>query len=79
MKNNSFEDRLTRLEEISNLIKTGQIPLDEAVDSFEEGMKLATSLEKDLKKIEKKVEILMNPIEDKTNDAEIGLFDDIVE
>jgi len=79
MKKNTFEDRLNRLEEISGLIKTGQIPLDEAVESFEEGMKLANSLEKDLKSIEKKVEILMNPPEDTEGNSETELFDDIQE
>ena len=44
----SFEERLTRLEELSEKIKDGNIPLEEAVALFEEGINLAKGLEKEL-------------------------------
>jgi len=56
----SFEDRLSRLESLSEKLREGKIPLEEAVTMFEEGMKLAKELEKELDKIERKVEILVN-------------------
>ena len=56
----SFEDRLVRLENLSEKLREGKIPLEEAVSVFEEGMKLAKELEKELDKIERKVEILVN-------------------
>ncbi|UCF99075.1 MAG: exodeoxyribonuclease VII small subunit [Spirochaetaceae bacterium] len=56
----SFEDRLNRLETLSEKLREGKIPLEEAVSIFEEGMKLAKELEKELAKIERKVEILVN-------------------
>ena len=56
----SFEERLNRLEELSEKLKTGNVPLEEAVSLFEEGIKLARGLEKELSKIERKVEILVN-------------------
>ena len=56
----SFEDRLNRLESLSEKLREGKIPLEEAVSIFEEGMKLAKDLEKELSKIERKVEILVN-------------------
>jgi exodeoxyribonuclease VII small subunit len=56
----SFEDRLNRLETLSEKLREGKIPLEEAVSIFEEGMKLAKDLEKELAKIERKVEILVN-------------------
>ena len=56
----SFEDRLSRLESLSEKLREGKIPLEEAVAIFEEGMKLAKDLEKELAKIERKVEILVN-------------------
>jgi exodeoxyribonuclease VII small subunit len=56
----SFEDRLNRLESLSEKLREGKIPLEEAVSIFEEGMKLAKELEKELEKIERKVEILVN-------------------
>ncbi len=56
----SFEERLNRLEELSEKLKTGNVPLAESVTVFEEGITLARSLEKELAEIERKVEILVN-------------------
>ena len=56
----SFEERLNRLESLSEKLREGKIPLEGAVSIFEEGMKLAKDLEKELAKIERKVEILVN-------------------
>jgi len=36
-----FEERLTRLEEISEKIKSADLPLEEALAAFEEGIKLS--------------------------------------
>jgi exodeoxyribonuclease VII small subunit len=79
MKN--FEERLARLEQLTQLVKAPQTPLSEAVTSFEEGFKLAQALEKDLEKMEKRVEILLNPptpgaISAET-DATFDLFNDL--
>lgn len=59
MKN--FEERLARLEQLTQLVRSPQTPLAEAISGFEEGFKLAQALEKDLEKMEKRVEILVNP------------------
>lgn len=59
MKN--FEERLARLEQLTQQVKSPQTPLADAVSGFEEGFKLAQALEKDLEKLEKRVEILLNP------------------
>ena len=75
MKN--FEERLTTLENLNEKMKDGSIALDEAVQIFEEGIKLAKSLEKDLSKIERKVEILVNKPEDDTEKPNLELFDGI--
>ncbi|GAB1483884.1 exodeoxyribonuclease VII small subunit [Treponema sp.] len=73
MKN--FEERLNRLEALGENIRKSDIPLDDALASFEEGIKLARSLEKDLDKVEAKIQILMNgseaPAEEK---PELDLF-----
>jgi len=58
MKN--FEERLERLEVLGEKIRKTDIPLDEAIKAFEEGIKLARTLELDLEKIENRIEILMN-------------------
>jgi exodeoxyribonuclease VII small subunit len=74
MKN--FEERLERLENLGERIRKPDIPLDEALKAFEEGIKLARSLEKDLEKVESRIEILMNAPEAKAEDVpELGLFD----
>jgi exodeoxyribonuclease VII small subunit len=62
-----FEERLGRLEELGALVKKNDIPLDEALAAFEEGIKLSRSLEKDLEKVETRIEILTNGVE---NDAD---------
>ena len=53
-----FEQRLERLEKLADSLREGNIPLEDAVSLFEEGMKLSRSLEKDLSKVERRVEIL---------------------
>ena len=57
----NFEERLARLETLTIAMKSPLTPLSEALTSFEEGIQLAQTLEKDLEKMEKKVEILLNP------------------
>ena len=55
----SFEERLGRLEEISRTINE-ECPLEEAIKLFEEGITLSNGLEKELSKIERKIEVLLN-------------------
>ena len=54
----AFEQRLERLEQLAEKLRDGKIPLEDAVAIFEEGMKLSQSLEKDLARVERRVEIL---------------------
>ena len=56
----SFEENLSRLEELTANIRRQDISLEDALSNFEEGIKLAKSLEKDIEKIEGKIQILMN-------------------
>ncbi|MDR0525825.1 MAG: exodeoxyribonuclease VII small subunit [Spirochaetaceae bacterium] len=71
-----FEERLAQLENLGEYIRKPDISLEEALKSFEEGIKLARSLEKDLEKAESKIEILMNGPEVKANvPPDLGLFD----
>ena len=76
----TFEERLERLEELGDEIRKSDIPLDEAIKAFEEGIKLARALEKDLEKVESRIEILMNGAEAGEDESpEMGLFDDVGE
>jgi exodeoxyribonuclease VII small subunit len=54
-----FEERLERLEELAQRIKEPELPLEEAIAVFEEGVKLSKGLERDLDRIQGKVEILL--------------------
>ncbi|MFO7849749.1 MAG: exodeoxyribonuclease VII small subunit [Spirochaetia bacterium] len=72
-----FEERLSELEGLNEKMKEGEIPLDEAVSLFERGIKLAKGLEKDLSKIERKIEILVNePEKPETDEPNLELFTD---
>jgi len=74
MKN--FEERLERLEVLGEKIRKTDIPLDEAIKAFEEGIKLARTLENDLEKIESRIEILMNSAQAPADEPpELELFD----
>jgi len=73
MKN--FEERLARLEELSERIREPDLALEEAVAVFEEGVKLSKGLEKDLERIEARVEILLNQPTAPDEKPELGLFD----
>ena len=58
MKN--FEERLEKLETLGEKIRKTDIPLDDALKAFEEGIRLAKDLEKDLEKVESRIELLIN-------------------
>jgi exodeoxyribonuclease VII small subunit len=72
MKN--FEERLKRLEELAERIKDQDLALEEAVSVFEEGVKLSKGLERDLEKIEGKVELLLNQPASSEEKPELELF-----
>jgi exodeoxyribonuclease VII small subunit len=54
-----FEDCLQRLEKIVNELEKGNVPLEQAIKLFEEGVQLSDSCRKELDAAEGKVEILL--------------------
>jgi exodeoxyribonuclease VII small subunit len=78
-KPSGFEERLERLEELAAKLREGNIPLDEAVLLFEEGMKLSKSLEKDLSRVERRVEILTREPESTQEEPGLELFPELSE
>lgn len=54
-----FEECLQRLEAIVTELEKGDVPLDRALELFDEGMKLSASCRKELEEAEGKVEILL--------------------
>jgi exodeoxyribonuclease VII small subunit len=75
----SFEERLIRLENLSEEIKEGNIPLEKAVSLFEEGMKLSKGLETELSKYERKIEILINKPKNTDEKPDLELFPELTE
>jgi len=55
----SFEESLTRLEEIVAQLERGDLPLEESVRLFEEGTRLSELCRKQLEEAEGKVEMLV--------------------
>lgn len=49
-KNNTFEENLESLEKIVRALENGDVPLDEAIEKFNEGMKYANECNKILEK-----------------------------
>jgi exodeoxyribonuclease VII small subunit len=66
-----FEDALARLETIVTELERGELPLDESLKIFEEGVKLSKACIKILNEAERKVEIL---VQDKDGKKRIQAF-----
>lgn len=73
---NTFEQNLEKLEKLTADIKRSDISLEDALKDFEEGMKLASGMEKELDRIEGKIQILMNEPQPMTKDnpPQLDLF-----
>jgi exodeoxyribonuclease VII small subunit len=56
----SFEQALELLEKIVDEMEGGDLKLDESLDHFERGMKLAKQCGECLGKAEKRIEVLVN-------------------
>ena len=59
MSEQNFEKALSKLEKIVEELESGDLPLDEALKKYEEGVRLAGFCSKKLETAQKKVEILI--------------------
>jgi exodeoxyribonuclease VII small subunit len=59
MKEKTFEESLQELEEIVNRLEEGDLPLEEALKLFEEGVRLSRSCHTKLDEAQKRVEIVL--------------------
>jgi exodeoxyribonuclease VII small subunit len=59
MPKERFEDSLNKLEKIVSKLEEGDIPLEESLKLFEEGIRLSRLCNQKLDEAEKKVEILL--------------------
>jgi exodeoxyribonuclease VII small subunit len=58
-KEKTFEEALQELEEIVNRLEQGDLPLEEALTLFEEGVRLSRSCHTKLDEAQKRVEIVL--------------------
>ena len=57
-KHKDFESALERLEEITELLESGEKTLEESIDFYTEGLEIATFCDKKLGEAEKKIKII---------------------
>jgi exodeoxyribonuclease VII small subunit len=74
-KTPSFEQSLNDLETLVEALETGDLPLEEALSTFEKGIKLTKECQQQLSKAEQKVALLVGEgdemqLVDFSNDAE---------
>lgn len=55
----TFEESLKQLEKIVEQLERGDLPLEESIRLFEEGVRLSTACKQELDSAEGKVQILM--------------------
>ena len=59
MKKKSFEEALAKLEQITKKLEEGDLPLEDSLKYFDEGVKLAELCNSKLNEAQKKIEILL--------------------
>lgn len=70
VKSPSFEETLKELETIVSKLEVGNLALDEALDEFEKGVKLARQGQAQLQSAEQRIQILLA----ENNDAQLTDF-----
>lgn len=70
-----FDEKLQELEEITSRLRDPDTSLEDAAGAFERGMKLSRTLEKELEKMQRKVEILINQPDEPEDKPELSLFE----
>ncbi|MCZ6801821.1 MAG: exodeoxyribonuclease VII small subunit [Nitrospirae bacterium] len=71
-----FEEALARLETIVSELEKGDLPLDDSLKIFEEGIKLSKNCLKMLDDAEKKIEIMVQEKDGKKRLLAFSLDDD---
>ncbi|MEY4527956.1 MAG: Exodeoxyribonuclease 7 small subunit [Nitrospirota bacterium] len=66
-----FEQAMARLEAIVGELESGDLPLDESLKIFEEGIRLSKNCLKVLEEAERKVEVL---VQDKNGKKQLRAF-----
>jgi exodeoxyribonuclease VII small subunit len=58
-KEHSFEEAMDKLEQIVQQLESGDVPLEQAIELFQEGMKLSQMCGQKLEVVERKIEMLV--------------------
>ena len=67
----SFETTLAELEQIVTRLEDGDLPLEESMELFEQGIRLSRECRERLVKAERRIEILMKDANENLSTAEI--------
>lgn len=59
MKNQTFEASLSNLEKIVRRLEEGDLPLEESLKLFEDGVRLARECQERLNQAERRIEVLL--------------------
>jgi len=59
MKEKKFEDAMRELEDIVKRLESGDLPLEDSIKTFEQGISLSTYCFNKLEEVEKKVSMLV--------------------
>jgi exodeoxyribonuclease VII small subunit len=60
----TFEEALAKLEEIVDQLESGDVPLEKAIESFQQGMQLSKLCHQKLELVERKIEQLVQEGDD---------------
>jgi len=71
-----FEKQLTQLETVVERLERGDLPLDESVRLFEEGMKLSQACKQELEQAEGRIQVLVESKGGKVQVAEMEVEGD---
>lgn len=69
-KESTFEEEMEQLKQIVNGLESGNLPLEEALDKYEQGIKLSKQLNDTLTKAEKKLTKMVN------EEGQVTLFEE---
>ncbi len=69
-KKQKFEDDLIKLEEISELLESEEVSLEDSIELYKEGMKLSKKCYETLKKAELKITKLNEELEEEFQNEE---------
>lgn len=74
-----FERKLTDLEAVVERLEQGDLPLEESVRLFEEGMKLSESCRQELEAAEGRIQVLMRQADGKLQAREFAVETEVDE